>query len=94
MEPLGGIISELGRTQYNLGAVVLTLKAMGLSLGFWIVTLCLTTRVKGPFFFLKKKKEKYRFFNTNYPREYRQKLSNLLSKLIVSSRLILIDILL
>lgn len=56
MEPLGGIISELGRTQYNLGAVVLTLKAMGLSLGFWIVTLCLTTRVKGPFFFLKKKK--------------------------------------
>lgn len=32
--PLGGITSEFGRTQYNLGAVVLTLKATGLSLGF------------------------------------------------------------
>lgn len=41
-------MSELGLTQYNLGAVVLTLKATDVELGFSIRMFCLTTRVKGP----------------------------------------------
>jgi hypothetical protein len=48
MVPLGGMISELGRTQYNRGAVVFTLNATGWSCVLVMRIFFFTTRVKGP----------------------------------------------
>lgn len=78
-------MSELGLTQYNLGAVVFTLKAIGVELGFSIRMFCLTTRVKGPII---REREICQWFC--YIFIYH--INNLRSKVIEFSRSSLIDI--
>lgn len=76
------MISELGRTQYNLGAVVFTLNATDWSCVFVMRMFCFTTRVNGP---------KWRIFIVHLQIKQRNIIS-LRSNAMVSSRSIWTDI--